>query len=95
MYQPNPGSTGTGMMQSWQFQPYETPYALSNEYTNVEAGSSNLAPPLVSYVTAPHTHPSGGSSEVTADAVNIQTITEEEAAPVSNLYCSRAPHVTE
>ena len=83
------------MMGSWRFQPYETPYALSNEYINAEAGPSNLAPPLVSYVTAPHTNPSGGSSEVTADATNNQTITEEDAAPVSNFYCSRIPRVTE
>ena len=83
------------MMESWRFQPYETPYDISNEYTNAEAGPSNFAPPLVSYVTAPHTNPSGGISEAMADATNDQTVIEEEAAPVSDFYCSRAPHVTE
>ena len=83
------------MVESWRFQPYETPYGLSNGYTNAEAGPSNLAPPLVPYVTTPYINPSGGISEVTAGATNNQTVTEEEAAPVSNFYCSRAPHVTE
>ena len=78
-----------------RFQPYETSRAHSNEYTNAEAGPSTLTPPLVPYVAPSTTHPSGGSSEATADAEPNQTVTEEDATPVSNLYCPRIPHVTE
>ena len=71
------------------------PSAHSNEHTNAEASPSNLALPLTSYVATPPTNPPGGTSEASADAENIQTTTEENAVPVSNLYCSRFPHVVE
>ena len=60
------------------------PRARSNEHTNAEAGPSNLAPPFIPYVAPPPTNPTGGTSEATADAENNQTVTEEDAAPVSN-----------
>ena len=83
------------MMQTWRFRPYETPGARSNEYTNAEAGPSTLAPPFVPYVVTPATYPSGGLSEATADAEYNLTITEEDAAPVSNFYRPHIPHVTD
>ena len=82
-------------MPTWRFQPYGASGAHSNEYTNAEAGPSNLAPPLIPYVAPSTTHPSGGTSEATANAENYPTITEEDATPVSNFYCPRIPHVTE
>ena len=71
-------------MQTQRYWPYETPRTFSNEYTNAEAGPSNLAPPLDPYMAPPSTYPSGGTSEATADAETNQKITEEHAAPVSN-----------
>ena len=81
-------------MHTRRFQPYGAPRARSDEHTNAEAGPSNLVPPLVPYVAPPPTNPSGGNTEVTADAGN-QKVTEENAAPVSNIYCSRIPRVTD
>ena len=82
-------------MPTWQPQPYGMPYARPNEHRNAEAGPSTLVPPLAPYAALPTTHPSGGTSETTADADNNETITEDDTAPVSNFYCSRVPHVTE
>jgi len=80
-------------MSTWRFKPYDASRARPNEHGNAEAGPSNLVPiPFVAQLTA---HPSGGTSETTADAETNQTITEEDAAPVSNFYCSHVPHVIE
>ena len=69
-------------------KPYSLPRAHSNERTNAEAGPSNLA-------ALPPVNPSGGTSETSADAETNLTNTEENAAPVSNFYCSRVPRVSE
>ena len=82
-------------MQTWRFRSYETPRARSNEHTNKETGTSNLAPhALVPYVAPPPTNPFGGSSETTAGAGLNQT-TIEGAVPVSKFYCSHVPRATE
>lgn len=87
--------SSTGMMQTRRFRPYETPRARSNEHANMEAGLSNIAPPPVQYVAPLPTSLSGETTEATANAETIQPITDENAAPVSNFYCSHIPHATE
>ena len=82
-------------MPTRQFQPYGMSCTCPNEYRNAEAGPSNLIAPPILYSDLPALQPSGGLPETTADAENIQTITEEDKAPVSNLYCSHIPRVTE
>ena len=71
------------------------PCARSDEHRNAEAVSSTLVAPPTTYLAPPTANPSGGISEATADAEMNQTFTEEDAAPVSNFYCSHIPHVTE
>ncbi|KAF9643326.1 hypothetical protein BDM02DRAFT_3123568 [Thelephora ganbajun] len=77
-------------MSTWRFQPYGTPRARFDEHRNAEAGPSALVPLPALYLAPPTTNPPRGSSEATADAVSDQTNTEEDTAPVSNFYCSRA-----
>ena len=79
----------------WPTEPYLTHYADSDEYSNIEAGPSNFVPLYIPYMARTFTNPSGGSSEATADAEHAIKFTEENAAPVSNFYCSHVPHVTE
>jgi len=80
-------------MTSWRFQPHGASHARPVEHENAVAGPSNLVP--IPFVKPPTTYPSGGLSETTADAENDQISTEEDAAPVSNFYCSHVPRVTE
>ncbi|KAF9650786.1 hypothetical protein BDM02DRAFT_3111554 [Thelephora ganbajun] len=70
--------------------------ARTNEHRNAEAGPSTLVPPPVPYIGRSTSQPSGGMiSETTAGAVTTQTITEEAEVPVSSLYRSHIPRVTE
>ena len=78
----------------WQTEPYPMRYIDSDEYANIEAGLSNFVPLYTTYMAQPFTNPSGGSSEATADAEHAIKFTEENAAPVSNFYCSHVPRVT-
>jgi len=57
-----------------------------NGYRNLEAGPSTLVAPSVQYVGPPTPQPSGGISEMTADAETTRTTTEEDGTPVSNFY---------
>lgn len=82
-------------MSTARFHPYGTPRAHRNEHWNAEAGPSTLVPPPAKHMARPTTHPSGGTSEATADAETQQPITEEETAPVSNFYWSCVPRVIE
>ena len=85
------------MLQPWWFQPYGTSSRtrLVGEHINVEAGPSTLVPLRVPYAGLPTPHPSGELSGRTADAGKNDTATEENEAPVSNLYRSHAPRVAE
>ena len=83
-------STSTG-----RFRPYGTSCAYTNEHRNAEAGPSTRVPPPAPYVGWPMLQPSGGISEMTADAEKTNTITEEDEVPVSDFYCSHILHVTE
>ena len=94
-YLPSTGPTRPGLIPTMRFQPYETSRAHVNEHRNAEAGSSTLAPPFVPYVGLPTPQPSGGISEMPADAGINNTTIEEDKVPVSNFYCSRIPHMTE
>jgi len=79
-----------------RFQPYGRSYARRNEHRNAEAGPSTLLPPPVPFVGYPTLQPSGGMiSETTAEAEQVQPITEENKAPVSYFYCSHIPRVIE
>ncbi|KAF9650805.1 hypothetical protein BDM02DRAFT_3111631 [Thelephora ganbajun] len=70
--------------------------ARTSEHRNAEAGPSTLVPPPTPYAGPSTSQPSGGSiSETTANAATKQTITEEAEVPVSSLYCSHIPRVTE
>jgi len=82
-------------MSKVRFHPYGMPHARLKEHWNAEAGPSTLVPPPIPYMALPTTHPSRGISEATADAESNDTITEEDAAPVSDFYQSHIPHVTE
>ena len=94
-YQPGVNPTGLGTIHMWQTEPYLMRYIDSDEYANIEAGPSNFVPLYTTYMAQPFTNPSGGSSEATAYAKHTNTFTEENAAPVSNFYCSHVPRVTE
>ena len=78
----------TRAMKEYRRQPYSLPRTYANERTNAEAGPSNLA-------ALPPANPSGGTSETSADAEKHNSKTEEDAAPVSNFYCSRILRVSE
>ena len=82
-------------MSTVRFQPYWTARAHPDEHRDAGVGPSTLVPPQIPYVALPTAHPSGGTSEATADAENNDSITEEDTAPASNFYCSRIPHGTE
>ncbi|KAF9650790.1 hypothetical protein BDM02DRAFT_3111579 [Thelephora ganbajun] len=70
--------------------------ARTSEHRNAEAGPSTLVSPPIPYIGLPTSQPSGGMiSETTADAVTSQTLTEEAEVPVSSLYRSHIPRVTE
>ena len=58
---------------------------------NAEAGPSTSTLPFIQPVGLPTKQPSGGETETTADAEQIQTRTEEGKAPVSDSYCSHFP----
>ena len=94
-YQHNSGPTRTEFVPAGRFQPYRTTRARMNEHVNAEAGPSNLVPSLTQGVGLPTSQTSGCIPETAADAVNIQTTTEEEEAPVSSFYRSQILRVAE
>jgi len=75
--------------------PYETSTARLSVYGIVEAGTSTQMPPSTLYGPPQITQPTGGIPEMTADAEQNSTTTEEEESPVSDFYCSRIPRVTD
>ena len=82
-------------MPTGRFQPYGMSHTRPNRYRNAEAGPSTQVVPPTPYVGPSMPQPSGGRSETTADAEEIQYTTEEEEVPVSVFYCSRIPRVAE
>ena len=94
-HQLSTGPTRTGLTQTGRFQPYGMSHTRPNEYWNAEAGLSIMVAPPAQYVHPPTWQPSGGIPETTADAETTQTFTEEDKVPVSDLYCSHIPRVTE
>lgn len=82
------------MTQTYRYSPYEITRAHSNKYANTEAGPSYFVPQSASHTADPPINPSVGSSEATVDAEHQNNVTEEEATPVSNSYCSYVPRVT-
>ena len=75
-----------------RYIPYVVPltFVNSNKRANAEAGPSNMTSANMS-----PTNPSGGLSEATASAERPYSTTEENAAPVSNFYCSHILRVDE
>ena len=82
-------------MQTGRFQPYVMARARLYEHRNAEAGPSTLMLPPTPYVDQRRSHPPGGISETTADAVTTNQITEEDRVTVSHFYCSHVPRVSE
>ena len=96
LYGSDSGPVGTGQDSARRLQPYGTSRAQRTEHQNAEAGPSTLARPRVPYINLPIPQPTGGTiPETTADAEINNSITEEQEAPVSNFYRSRAPRVTD
>jgi hypothetical protein len=71
-------------MPMGRFQPYGMSRNRLGEGRNARAGPSALVPHLVPYVGLPMLQPSGGISETTAYAENIQHNTEEDKVAVSH-----------
>ena len=83
---------------SERFEPYGkrgTYRSHPNEYTNAEAGPSTLPASLHPYIIRHTRQPTRGIPHVAANAEKIPTVTEEEEIPVSDVYCSRVPRVTD
>lgn len=87
-----PGPTRTEQVPVGRFRPYEMPCARANEH---RTGPSTLVSTLVLYIGPPTSQPPGWVPKTTADAEKNQTITEEQEAPVSNLYRSHILHAIE
>ena len=95
-YEPDSGPTRTGQDSTRRLQPYGTSRAQRTEHQNAKAGPSTLARRRVPYINLPVPQPTGGTiPETTADAELNNNGTEEQEAPVSNFYRSRAPRVTD
>ena len=74
------------MTDSRRFTPYTTYKAHPNVRWNVEEGPSTQILPPIRYDTPQTTENTGESSETTADAETIETVTEEGESPVSAFY---------
>ena len=75
--------------------PYGVHHAHQNGQWNAEGGPSTPVTPPALYVAPAKSQPPGGISEITADAENEVPTAEEGETPVSVMYCSQIPHVSE